>query len=392
MALARYRDLFWFPDGTLAANEEARVFPFPSNVLAPLFTDVTGTVPLPNPLLTDGAGFLDFWAEEGEYWIHIDTESFRVSVGNPVDLDAWDGASVALSTGTMSGGGFTPNGASIDVQETVGYVVDYTTDSFRPVLARVDVPAQTVALDAGSLARTVTWWLISATGTFVQQGPPPIEAQRRTHIVLGFSVLSGGVVAFTKPVPVIMPQPANQVADLMDGLGTFITSGNLFTPNGVNLMLDTSGGTLFSRSFGFEFTPQTPHLAPTAAQTPAQFRIATQTTTVFPPPGTLVDAANYDVGGVVTPVPGGANASTLQRIFVFAQANAPDQILIQYGQAVHASLSAAVSAAGMGGFVVNPQLGSTGALAAYLAVTKSAVNLSDPTQAVIIPAAKFARP
>jgi len=392
MAFALYSDLYWFPDGTIAANTEARVFPMSSNVLAPLFTDITGTVALPNPIFTDGSGVLTFWAQEGEYWVHIDSESFRISVGNPVQLDAWDGASVALSTGIMSNGHFSAAGTSISVQETVGYVVDYSTDSFRPTLARVHVPAQVVPLSGAALARTLTWILISSTGTFVELSGPPTDLQRRTHIVLGFVIVIGGVAVFTKPVPVILPQPANQLADLMDALGTFIISGNLFTPNGVNLMLNTSGGVLFSRSFGYELTPQTPHVAPTAAQAPAQFRRATSTTTVFPLPVTTVDPANYDVGGVITPVPGGANTSTLQRIFVFAQANAPDQILIQYGQATYASLSAAVAAVGNGGFITNPAIGSTGALAAYLAVIKSATDLSSPTQAVIIPASKFDRP
>lgn len=391
MAFARYRDLFWFPNGTLAANTEARVFPFSSNILAPLFTDITGTVPLPNPLFTDITGFLDFWAEEGEYWIRIDEQSFRVSVGNPVTLDSWDGASVALSTGVMSGGNFTANGTNIDVQETVGYVVDYATDSFRPAITRVHVPAQTIPLSPAALARTLTWWQVDAAGNLVELLDDPTAEQRRQRITLGFSIVFGGVVVFTKAVPLLMSQPANHFADLADNLGPFIISGALHSPNGVNLSWNLTAGTMFSRSFNHTLFPDNPNVAPIAAQTPAQFRRATSTTTVFPAPVTTIDPANYDVGGVITPVGGGTNVSTIQRVFVFAQDNAPDQLVVQYGQRTYNSLSAAVAGIGIEPYVVNPAFVS--ALVGWICVTRTATNLSDPAQATFVPAvSKFARP
>ena len=81
MALAQYSELFWFPSGGLAANVVARVFVHNSNTLATLYADAGGTVPLANPLSTSGTGRLEFYAEEGKYWIHIDSEAFEVAVG-----------------------------------------------------------------------------------------------------------------------------------------------------------------------------------------------------------------------------------------------------------------------------------------------------------------------
>lgn len=81
MALAQYSDVYWFPSGALAAAVPARVFEHTSNTLATLWADAGGTIPLANPLDTSAAGVLTFWAEEGQYWVHIDSEAFEIAVG-----------------------------------------------------------------------------------------------------------------------------------------------------------------------------------------------------------------------------------------------------------------------------------------------------------------------
>ncbi|WP_460071075.1 hypothetical protein [Streptomyces sp. YKOK-I1] len=82
MALAQYSDTYWFPTGTLAASVPARVFQHNTNTLATLWSDAGGTVPLANPVSTSAGGVLEFWAEEGRYWVHIDSEAFEIAVGS----------------------------------------------------------------------------------------------------------------------------------------------------------------------------------------------------------------------------------------------------------------------------------------------------------------------
>lgn len=392
MTLARYTDTFWYPSGQIASSVPASVFTISNSAFAPLWTDAAGTTALPNPLLTTGTGVLDFWAESGEYWIHLDTETFPVTIG--MSQEQGD-----LSTGVSSGGAISVNALNplaIDITAVDGYIVDYLAGTeAQPVITRVKAPAQTVALDAAALTRTVTWFLMSTAGVVVQQEPKPTNVQRRTHMVLGAIAQNGVTIYVDQTLPVVLPQPANQLADLMDSLRPFSISGNQITPNGVNLMINQSAGTMFSRAFnhyaGSTLT-NNPHVSDTQAQTPAQFRYVTQATSVFPAPVSLVDAANYDLGGVITPVGGGANSSTIQRVWLFPTNTVPEQIVIQYGQSVYSSLSAALDRIGAGGHIPNPVLPELGSIVAYIVTTRTAVDLSNPAQALIVTANKFATP
>jgi len=90
-------------------------------------------------------------------------------------------------------------------------------------------------------------------------------------------------------------------------------------------------------------------------------------------------------------VGGGANTSTIQRVYVFATNLPSNQLIVQYGQQTYGSLSAAIAAIGAGTFLPNPTT-VNGALIGYIAVTRTATNLTDPTQAAFVNAGKFATP
>lgn len=393
MALAQYSDSFWFPSGILAQNIPASVFPEGSSALATLWADSAGTIPLPNPLNTNALGVLTFFATVGRYWVHIDTETFPVDVGMSQEQ-------ADLSTGVSSGGdlGINPgNPKAVDIAALIGYVVtNNQVGPGSPPVIRVDAPAQTVVLDGAAQTRSITWWLMDSAGTVIQQATRPTNTQRRTHLVLGGTVYDtvGGVLLEAQSLPVILPQQASQLADLMDALGPFSLSGNRISANGVNMMFDKSAGTLFSRAFNHyqgNMLTNDPHVTASPVQVPAQFRRIVQTVSPTPPIVTTIDAANYDVGGVITPVGGGVNTTTIQRVWLFATNLVTDQILVQYGQNTYSSLANGVAAIGTGGLIPNPTT-ANGALIGYIAVIRSATNLSDPTQAAFVNAGKFATP
>lgn len=301
-----------------------------------------------------------------------------------------------LTTGIITGGDININAgdpSSIDISPFRGLIVDYLTDPENATVTLVENPTTlTVAMDAGALSRAITWWLIDGTLTVTQQATRPTPEQRRTSIVLGVTTQSGGVIDVDQSIPNIIAQPINQLYDLMDAIGAFNISGNAITPNGANLMLNQSSGTVFSRGWNHfdNATPtNNPHISTTQAQTPASFRRILRNTTTLPAPVTLVDPANYDLNGVLTAVGGSTNSSTIQRVWLFPTKDEENQLIIQYGQTVYSTLANAISSVNTASHVVNPFLPTFGILLGFLCVRRNATNLSDTTQAQFIPAAKF---
>lgn len=469
VALAQYSDLFWYPSGAIAAGVAVRIFPHDSNVLAPLFTDATGTVPLANPLTTSATGTIEFWAEAGLYWMHADSESFEIGVGltpgdpnaiaelqndvlqlqtemNAVESDVTvlEGAMLAvqgditavegdvatlqadvtavegdvnvlqssmlalqtdvsnmsdavISTGVVHGGILTANGVdpgAVNISAVTAYVVDDITDPENPIITHIEEPDRTVQLDAAAQLRVITWWIMAADGTLTQQADNPTPEQRRAAVVLGrtsFNPLTGAVIG-AKSIQVDLQQDPNQLADLMDALGPFSLTGNRVTAVAGTLQFNKSAGVMFSRGSSHDVAHDNPHEHDTPAQSPAQFRRLLQTSASVTPLVNVIDPLNYDVGGVLTPVAGGAGSTTIQRVWLNPADTTVDQISVQYGQTVYSSLAAGVDAIGTGTFIATPGIESLAVIIAYIVVTRVATNLADLAQARIVTGTKFPTP
>lgn len=396
MALELYSEQYWLPTGVLSANTPAVVFPRDSNAFAALFADQAGTIPIPNPgITTDGTGTLTFYATVGEYWVHIDSETFLINAG-------LSETQAGYSTGVASGGDISPSlldPFSVTIEPLIGYIVDNIGEtSVKPTIRVVDFPGGEFQLDAPGMLRTVTYWTMDATGAVMQSATRPTPQQYRQSLVLGLSVLDtgAGMILEAQTLPTILPQLANAHVDLADSLGPFSILGNAIMPAGVGLSIAKAQGTLFSRAAGYVsggVVTDNPNIVTSPAASPAIIRRIIRTALVpTPPPVLTVDPANYDLAGVLTPIPGGPSTSSVQRVYLFAADTPSLRIAVQYAQTVYASLQIAVASISSGQAFEPAPVTQLGTLIGYIAMTRSCTDLSDPAQATFVYSGRFGTP
>lgn len=299
---------------------------------------------------------------------------------------------LGLSSGVIQGGELSPNVGDptmIDIADTEGLILDYVTDPGNPSINRIAFAATSVTID--DLVSPITWLLIDSTGAVVQQTTRPTNSQRRTHIVLGRVFIFGGQIIDDQTLPAYLPQPLNQLYDLMDALGPFNVTGNILSPASTDLTLAKTSGTVFSRNFNLFAGPtltDDPHISPTLAQNPVSLRYMTQASETLAPTQTTVDPANYDNAGNVTAIGGGANSATIQRVFLVPLNDINQQVVVQYGQHVYGDLEEALLNVGVETFALNPNL-ENALLIGYIVISRSATNLSDDDEARVIRAARI---
>lgn len=330
--------------------------------------------------------------------VHITGSTMTGALGvnySNFNFDNAETTGASVSTGVISGGVMTVGTVptTVNITAMTGYYVNHGTPG-ATVVKTVSLPAQT-GIPLASTARVVTWWMVDPNGNIIQQGTQPTATERRGNIQLGITAYSSAANAIfnIQTTPVINRQPINQLYDFFYSLGPFSITGNKVVPNGANLSWNKTTGTLFSPGFNYDTSTTNPHMVSSPAVTAAAFRYATQLSgSQSLTQRTTLDVANYDVGGVITPIPGGTNVCTIHRVFQFATNLVSEQFAIQYGQATYSNLANAQAAITTDPFVLCPDFQGIAILIANIIVIKTATDLSDTAQAIFVPATRFSLP
>jgi hypothetical protein len=250
MALAQYTDTYWFPSGTLAASIPARVFEHAVNTLATLWADAAGTIPLANPATTSAAGVLTFWAEEGEYWVHIDTEAFEIAVGAAAQPVTQADLTTALAS-KISGAGAVTDNAVARFDDVTGLVLTDSTvtiadDGSVVIAGSVDLNGHVHVHD-----------ILVGIGTATTD--PVISVRVDTDTARRIILRAGGTIEFGGGVVAPDTNLYRPVADTLATDGDFVIQGTgkayRFRRGGGALDTESGGADWFISTFpGGDFT------------------------------------------------------------------------------------------------------------------------------------------
>ena len=220
----------------------------------------------------------------------------------------------------------------------------------------------------------------------VSQGTEYTPTQTRSLIFIGevFSLDTINVLRVLN-YPNYLQWGLNQLRDLSDSIGIFTISGNIFTPGTTAMTIDKTSGYLYKSGANYNLDIRDPNRTFETLAIEPNFTYGTQTNLIPPINGTnLINPTDYDSGGVVTPCPGGANISQIQRVYL----SLTGDIIVFYGQQTYSTLEDALNAVVTDPFESNLDF-SASILRCLLVIRCGATDLTDTADAVFIEATRF---
>lgn len=293
-----------------------------------------------------------------------------------------------LTTGLLTPGFLTVNAgnpALFDLSAGVGRFVDNTTDPLNPVLTELSFGPFTGVTITNLVTQGFTFMAVDINGDIIQQvGPVNFnQEQRRDLILIGvvghqnFTTIN----AITN-VPLTAYDIGMTLNDLTVAVAGINTSGNIFSPNGVNLNIDKSSGTSFSIGNNFSTNPKDPNSFSDPQQIALTFNYFFSTGFIFDITDINGDIWDDFAGPPAATVPN--NRFTIQRITYFG--GTAGNTFIQLGQNIFMTIDDALQGIQTAPFI---DFGLTGAFRGWLVIGQGTTDLTDPASAQFVNANKF---
>jgi len=293
----------------------------------------------------------------------------------PLSLD------VEFRTAQADTGVFTFDGLAvfsttlINIGAVSGVIVDNETDPLIPVHTYVNFPG--VTHFPIPIIGQATYVFVDATNTITLQNTFPTSQERKEKIWLGKVSHPDGVITLTVDEPDYVTSPLAFSRDMFQAIGPYVNNNIFPYPNGINLTMNITGGYIHGNGINFvggvanRKDPNRKASGPTSA---VVFGPRTQIGGVYAPTS-IFDVANYDVGGVITPIPGAGQRASLKYIYAVPTSTTVGYIA-QYGQTWYNTITEAISAIGRENQIVFPNLIGNAILIGVLVARKDATDLS----------------
>jgi hypothetical protein len=221
------------------------------------------------------------------------------------------------------------------------------------------------------------------TSAIVQSNVPFTNTAKRTIITVGIVEHTNNATinnVSNEPVPTV--RMGNHLSDLASSIGALNLYGNTYTPNGVNLTINKSIGSIYKLGVSYDALETDPSTKTFVASIATIFRYRLQDSTEYSNATTL-DAEFYDLAGVRTAVTAGK--WTIPRIYILTSG----ETRILYGQTLYDSYVDALSAIETEEFITESHAEYNGVLRAYVILKQGVTDLTDTTKAVFVKVDKW---
>lgn len=277
-----------------------------------------------------------------------------------------------LPTGYLTGWQLSVNtldNTKFDIAAGSGNITDFTDLSgIQPQIKQTLTPL-TGLTPQFLLTHPASYIAFDKDLNVVQSSSPFTNEDRRTLMILGSVIHSNNTfINVTNELKAPIVAPTNQLHDFMLAVGSMNLTGNELVPNGNNLSLNITAGSVFK--MGINASNQfNPHILNTVLRTAPAFNYRLRNSVEYAST-TVLDPTNYDLNGVRTPLSNN-NRWSIQRFYLFQSG----LMRAQYGQAEYSSYQNALNSLLSEPFQTEQNIKENGLLIGRIILKKTCTNL-----------------